>query len=91
MPKCDFNKVANTHAEVHECSPVNLPHIFRTSFLRNTSGWLLVITIFFVKDFIFSKFGDRIHGIRLLEVLCNESHYGECLRHLTKEATRGVL
>ena len=24
------------------CSPVNLPHIFRTPFSRNTSGWLLL-------------------------------------------------
>ena len=26
----------------HECSPVNALHIFRTSFPRNTSGWLLL-------------------------------------------------
>ena len=26
----------------HGCSPVNFLHIFRTHFLRNTSGWLLV-------------------------------------------------
>ena len=26
----------------HECSPVNLLHIFRTHFPRNTSGWLLL-------------------------------------------------
>ena len=26
----------------HECSPVNLLHIFRTPFLKNTSGWLLL-------------------------------------------------
>ena len=25
-----------------ECSPVNLLHIFRTPFLKNTSGWLLL-------------------------------------------------
>ena len=25
----------------HECSPVNLLQIFRTSFTKNTSGWLL--------------------------------------------------
>ena len=25
----------------HGCSPVNLLHIFRTPFPRNTSGWLL--------------------------------------------------
>ena len=26
----------------HGCSPVNLVHIFRTPFPRNTSGWLLL-------------------------------------------------
>ena len=26
----------------HGCSPVNLPHIFRTTFSKNTSGWLLL-------------------------------------------------
>ena len=35
MPKCDFNKVALR-------SPVNLLRIFRTFFLKTTSGWLLL-------------------------------------------------
>ena len=26
----------------HRCSPVNLLHIFRTHFYKNTSGWLLL-------------------------------------------------
>ena len=26
----------------HRCSPVNLLHIFRASFLKNNSGWLLL-------------------------------------------------
>ena len=26
----------------HGCSPVNLQHIFRTAFPKNTSGWLLM-------------------------------------------------
>ena len=37
MPKCDFNKVAR-----HGSSPVNLLHIFRKPFPRNTPGWLLL-------------------------------------------------
>ena len=37
MPKRDFNKVAK-----HGCSPVNLLHIFRTPFPKNTSGQLLL-------------------------------------------------
>ena len=40
MPKCDFNKVALQLR--HGCSPVNFPYIFRTYFLKNTSGWLLL-------------------------------------------------
>ena len=44
MPKCDFNKV--TFIEItlrHGCPPVNLLHISRTPFLKNTSGWLLLV------------------------------------------------
>ena len=40
MSKCDFNKVEI--ALRHGCSPVNLLHVFRTPFLKNTSGWLLL-------------------------------------------------
>ena len=47
MPKCDFNKVAlSNFIEItlrHGCSPVNLLYIFRTPFLKNTSGWLLLL------------------------------------------------
>ena len=35
---CNFIEVALRHG----CSPVNLLHIFRTAFLKNTSGWLLL-------------------------------------------------
>ena len=46
MPKCDFNNVALlcNFIEIalrHGCTPVNLLHIFRTPFSKNTSGWLL--------------------------------------------------
>ena len=40
MPKCDFNKVGKQLR--HGCSPVNLPHIFRTPFPKNTSEGLLL-------------------------------------------------
>ena len=33
MTKCEFNKVVHRHG----CAPVNLLHIFRTPFLRNTN------------------------------------------------------
>ena len=49
MPKCDFNEVASNFIEVtlrHGCSPVNLLHIFRTFFLKNTSEWLFLSVAF---------------------------------------------
>ena len=36
---CNFNEIAFRHG----CSPVNLLHIFRKTFLKNTSGWLLLL------------------------------------------------
>ena len=45
MPKWDFKKVAKQFIEIalwHECSPVNLLHIFRTYFPKNTFGKLLL-------------------------------------------------
>ena len=45
MPKCSFNKVAMNFIEIalrHEYSPVNLLHIFRISFPKNTPGRLLL-------------------------------------------------
>ena len=41
MPNYDFNKVALQLR--HGCSPVNLLHISRIIFLKNTSGRLLLI------------------------------------------------
>ena len=29
----------------HGCSPVNLPHLLRTPFSKNSSGWLLVASV----------------------------------------------
>ena len=42
MPNADFNKVALQITLWHRCSSVNLLHIFRTPFPRNTSAWLLL-------------------------------------------------
>ena len=43
MSKCDFNKVANhTITLRYGCSPVNLLHIFRTTFPKNNSEGLLL-------------------------------------------------
>ena len=35
----------------HGCSPVNLRHIFRTPFPKNTSGWLLLNLICYMRCF----------------------------------------
>ena len=47
MPKCDCRNVISIKLQsnfieitLHGCSPVNLLHIFRTPFTKNTSGWL---------------------------------------------------
>ena len=53
MPKFDFNKVALQLIEItlqHECSPVNLLHIFRTPFLKNTFGGLLLKAAALLKE-----------------------------------------
>ena len=49
MPKCDFNKVKFSIKFIeitlvfsHGCCPVNLLHIFRTPFPKNTSDGLLL-------------------------------------------------
>ena len=39
IPKCDFIIEIMLR---HGCSSVNLLHIFRSPFLKNTSGWLLL-------------------------------------------------
>ena len=39
MSTCNVNKVA---ALRHGCSPVNLMHIFRITFPKNNSEWLLL-------------------------------------------------
>ena len=45
MPKCYFNKFVLQSTLPHVCSPVNLLYIFRTTFLNNTSGKLVLTEI----------------------------------------------
>ena len=47
MPKCDFSKVR------HGCSSVNLMHIFRTPFPKNTSEGLFLHSYSFIKITLF--------------------------------------
>ena len=42
VPKCNLNKVAKQIALRYGCYPVNLLHIFRTPFPKNTSEGLLL-------------------------------------------------
>ena len=60
MAKCDFKK----NAFQHGCSPGNLLDIFRTRFLKNTSGWLLLV-------FLPSKISLSISGDISLATLYN--------------------
>ena len=48
MPNCNFNQVAKRLYLNHTLAwvfPVNLLHIFRTPFPKNTSGWLLLFML----------------------------------------------
>ena len=50
MPKGDFNKVAKNFIEIafrHGCYPVNLLHIFRTPFPKNSGGRVLLHNVLF--------------------------------------------
>ena len=54
MPKCDFHKVAKQLYWNHtsaSCSPVNLLHIFRTPFSKNTSGGLFLRIVHCLEQF----------------------------------------
>ena len=45
MPKCDFSKLLCNFIEItlqHGYSSVNMLHVFRTPFLKNTYGGLLL-------------------------------------------------
>ena len=53
MPKCDFNFIRI--ALRHGCSPVNFPHIFRTPFLKNISGRLLLTIVNVFSSFVPNK------------------------------------
>ena len=55
MPKWDFNK--DSLQLRHGCSPVNLQHIFRTLFYKNTSG------VLFLKVFSISRIFENISNI----------------------------
>ena len=69
MPKCDFNFIIEVLLR-HGCSPVNLLHIFRTRFPKNTSGGLLL------KNLDSEKITKKITDIFYLQVI-----YVKALEH----------
>ena len=65
MPKCE---VLSNFIEItlwHGCAPVNLLHILRTTFLKNTSGWLLSKYVKKIFPSFFNKVGDLRSGTLL--------------------------
>ena len=71
---CNFFEIALQH----ECSPVNLLHIFRTPFPRNTSGRLLLRNIDYISNIAhFINFWqkaiyiwNKVHSSFLLKICC---------------------
>ena len=43
----------------HGCSPVKLLHIFRTPFIKNTSGWLLFQCVYEVHSLLVTRVYDN--------------------------------
>ena len=81
---CNFSEITFRHG----CSSVNLLHIFRTPFLKNTSGGLLLITgrisEYLEELTIWTEWkkGTRIYDEKLTQDL---------ISHISDAATRGVL
>ena len=80
--KSHFDMVASNFIEIalrHGCSPVNLLHIFRTPFLRNTSELLLLkqhyLPLYFLKKIVLTH-SQRLFGRSNRDVfLENEGKY----------------
>ena len=67
MVKCKFNKIAYNFIEItprHGCSPVNLLHIFRTHFTKNTcfhkSFWKAISFSPFSRTFTYALYNCRL-------------------------------
>ena len=63
MPKCDFNKVAFLTLR-HGCSPVNLLHIYRTPFPKNTPRRLLLPYECLERQSDFQSFGELVPDVK---------------------------
>ena len=76
----------------HGCSPVNLLHIFRTPFPRNTSGWLLQDLLDTHLDFLDIDIPSK-YFVCLQDVLKTASRYifKTSLRHTFKTSSRQLF
>ena len=92
MPKCDFNKVELTPR--HEFYPVNLLQIFRTPFLKNTSGRLLLKLHFLQAATVNSQLKEKkqltiinfktfFDNLKLLFTCCRVTSYSDVFRVLS--------
>ena len=73
---CNFLKIMF----VHGCSPVNLLHIFRTLFSKNTSGRLLLGLVYTLVDFLHFRLlyhhkNKRLDNVKLALKLAFVPHY----------------
>ena len=61
----------------HRCTPVNLLHIFRTLFPRNTSGWLLLlISVPLLSSIYTCNHNGLLRHDVICNITCNISMYG---------------
>ena len=73
-----------------ECSPVNLLHILRTPFLKNTSGCLLVISYLqkFLEQFIDGMALEQKTVAKILSVIIDEKHRKPIMTHYPPKALK---
>ena len=76
----------------HACSPVNLLHIFRTAFPRNSSGWLLLVSLASARSVQYMNTIHRLNQTKMqLVYLCTSddvvSRYRK--RPVTRNGLRG--
>ena len=109
MSKCDLNKVSVISIKLqskfieitlrHGCSPVNLLHIFRTSFLKNTYGWLLLflwpcrvfVSIFFEKKITnILLWNEAINHLRKVNNKCTQQEFYKTRDVLLKDVLFSV-
>ena len=78
----------------HGCSPVNFLHIFRISFSRNTSGWLLLYTFKCCQQKIFIETFYRFLkdlSKAVSHISKSKKEYMNCLDSIVSATSKGTL